>query len=488
MIDDKNDLQLNDISDEAIIALAHFYHATTEEVKNRIKKVRGYIYISVDDVYEFLYHQSKVWQSHFLLEFLFEIGFTVKQELFQFDIVKQKVLFYDHPKFYERYIVESSNAQKLVLNIDQVDDRKIMNLYQEKMYDYNEVMSCYRDDINKVDKFSKKDIWIYNKFMVRFYKKIVKKYPNESFCQLLDMEYTKKQYWKDENLVSKIDPNSIIDKIINEFHEKIEKCKTTQNINIKQYLDYIPPKESIKQINDQLVETLDNYQIQRFLINPYINPFKDYIINELKSHSQLFINNLFLNSEANGFCDIDSYLDKVYFFVKAMKVNNPSITALHEFLHAIEVSEYYDSQNIKRIKCGLSLDQKNVKTRISHYDLLNEIIHQLSTEELYQYLLDNKINLFKNFQYLNRIQTTYYQEYFILLNDFYQKYKGYLHEAKFHDIEKMEKLFQEIPFTEYYKINNVLNECYLENHLDFQKMKEKRKKYYLKRIKNFIEK
>ena len=67
MIDYNQKLQLNNISEEVIQVLAHFYQATPEEIKKRLKKIKGYIYMSVEDVDEFLYYQRKVWKSHFLL-------------------------------------------------------------------------------------------------------------------------------------------------------------------------------------------------------------------------------------------------------------------------------------------------------------------------------------------------------------------------------------------------------------------------------------
>lgn len=516
MIDYNQKLQLNNISEEVIQVLAHFYQATPEEIKKRLKKIKGYIYMSVEDVDEFLYYQRKVWKSHFLLEFLLEAGFTVKQEAFQSDINKQKVLLYDHAKFYERYVVEFDKAKKLIDHIERVDDKEVQTLYQKKIADYHKVMGVYRDDIHKINHFRKKNIWIYNKFMTRFYKQIVKNYPNEPFCQSLHMEYTKKQYWNDENLVSKIDPNSIIITIIDGFSKELDSipegtekwnviqnrmkylnvcyhfhlCSVDEFLKNPLYLAYMPPRNLVLEIKSLLGDYYDNYQIQSFLIEPYIKSFKDYILGELKNHTFGVdsINGIFLNSKTEGFCDIESSDSQVYFFVKPVKLNNPSITALHEFLHALEVSEYQDLQNEKRFKCGLSLEQKNMKIGLLHYDLVNEVIHHLSTEELYRKLLEDGITLFGNFDYGNRMQVNSYQNYYVLLHSFYQKHKELFHYVQFHEVTEMYRLFQEFSFQDYYEITNVLNECYLENHFNFQGMKGKRKQYYIKKMRQYTKK
>ena len=516
MIDFQEKLQLNDISEEAIQKLADFYQTNPDEIKERLKKIKGYVYTPIDDVDEFLYQQSKVWKSHFLLEFLLEIGFTVKQDLFQTDIIKQKVLYYDHAKFFERYVVEWDKAKKLIDHIEKVDDEEIVTLHENKGLEYSKVMDVYRDDFQKITSFVRKNIWIYNKFMSRFYKELVNEYPDQPFCQSLHMEYSKKQYWNDENLVSKIDPNQVISTMINGFCEEIEympegaikgtiiqerikylnTCYHLDINSIDEYLDnpiylaYTPSRNVVLEIKSLLNDCNDNYQIQRFLIDPYIKSFKPYIIDELRKHTfkATSVNDLFLNPKVDGFCDIEASDIQVFFFVKPLKTTNPSMIALHEFLHALEVSEYQDLSNEKKIKCGLSLEQKNDKTCMLHYDLVNEVFHQLSTEELYQKLLEVKITLFGNLDYGNRPQATSYQNYYILLKPFYQKYKERLHDVKFHDVEKMQKLFQEFSFQDYYEINNILNECYFENHFNFQQMKEKRKQYYIKKMKRYTEK
>lgn len=513
MIDYENILKLNEISDSVVTALATFYQTSEEEIRIRLSKMKGYVYTPIEAVDEFIYHQENVWATYYILKFLKENGVEVKQDVFQSDLAKKSVVYLGHSKCLERYTTDEESARKLILEVQNrsINDSNVTKSYHSILKEYENSMMIYKEDLKKIEQYKKKNSHIYHKFVSKCYKKIVKQYPTHPITDLFHMEYTNKKYWVEEEIESKIDPFHIVNAMIQGFfHEpdyfsdyrekrnlwrnRLYYLNTVYHLNIQTeteletnplFLAYYPSKEMVTELKRLQKQYYDTYQLQLFCIDPYITPFKEYIITGLKNKmiNLRVIQSLFLNPNVEGFSDA-SEKDTLSFFVKPLGTNNPSIIAFHEFLHEIETTYYYDDLGNIHDKCGISIDQKNDKMKTNHYYILNEIFHQLTVEDFYQSLLENKIELFGNLFYQDKIQKNSYHNFYHLVKPIYQEYQEEIHFVKFHDIYSMKHLLSEIGMQNYYDMNDILNECYLENNLDFDRMKEKRKQYYLKNMRN----
>ena len=146
-------------------------------------------------------------------------------------------------------------------------------------------------------------------------------------------------------------------------------------------------------------------------------------------------------------------------------------TFIHELNHAITSSVLAYSEFLDIEKSGIYVSDENKKKKNTL--LFEELLNHKSAMEIANIFYELGGTLFNNEHSFNANIQSEHELFFPLINEFYEKYKDLLKEARISENRNI--LFRDMDYQQFYNLNYQINHVYRSKKISYRDLKKNNK-------------